>query len=451
MKIKEAFNQTLTENGDNAYLSTNNQYLDVLFSVSNLRINPTKTNIILNPDSEYDRLFAMLVRDPRFGLGERDLGRYLLNLTKEEPENILEVGRADDIFYLGYNLYLKEKKDNKYFSFLREELSKNNELVKKWMPRKKVSKKDGENVYRNIDEVNAFIKCYPTFMNDRMYRKMVKVETTESHLTNKEYERIEYSKVPSLALMKYLEAFKRNDESRFNSYLENVSNGEAKINNTVSQPYDIALAYKNGKLNGEEANILFENLPKVNIPKILTIVDNSGSMYDSCNSYLKARAIGHYIAKNSSYMNNHILTFSSQPKLLELGNRYAEDIIILSSFDDVSNTDFGKVMNILKEVNEDLPDFLLVLSDMQFDQGSQQSKDEAMEILKKENHQIKIIWWNFNTREVTMPETDKYGNIFISGYNAKLLELLEIGFDGKAFLDKLIQNYKEKISEKIVF
>lgn len=450
MKIKEAFNKTLTENGDNAYLSTNNQYLDVLFSVSNLRINPTKTNIILNPDSEYDRLFAMLVRDPRFGLGERDLGRYLLNLTKEEPENILEAGRADDIFYLGYNLYLKEKKDNKYFSFLREELSKNNELVKKWMPRKKVSKKDGENVYRNIDEVNAFIKCYPTFMNDRMYRKMVKVETTESHLTNKDYESIEYSKVPSLALLKYFKAFSAKDSERFNKYLNDVEKGKEKMNVSVMQPYDIARNVGN-KITYEEADIIFKNLPKANFGRILPIVDNSGSMYDSEKSYLKARAIGHYVAKNSDYMNNHIITFSSEPKLLQLGSSYREDMRVLESFDDVSNTDFGKVMSILKEVDEDLPDFLLVLSDMQFDQGSQQSKDEAMEILKKENHQIKIIWWNFNTREVTMPETDKYGNIFISGYNAKLLELLEIGFDGKAFLDKLIQNYKEKISEKIVF
>lgn len=450
MNVKEAFNETLTENGDRAYKSTNNQYLDILFSVSELRLNPNRTTIKLDPKSEYDRLFAMLIRDPRIGLGERDLGRYLLNLTKEDPRNILEVGRADDIFYLGYHLYLKEKKDNKYFTFLRDELAKGNELVKKWMPRKKVAKVDGINLYRNIDEVNAFIKCYPFFMNDKMYRKLVKVKTTETYITNKDYKNIKYENVPSLALFKYLKAFKRNDEANFNKYIEDINNGKAKINNLITQPYDIVSAHYTNKLNDDEADILFNQLPKIDIPKILPIVDNSGSMYDEFKSFLKAKAIGHYIAKNSPYMNNHIITFSSKPKLLELGSSYMEDMRILNSFEDCTNTDFGKVMEILSNVSEDLPDYLLVLSDMQFDQGSAQRKDGAMELLRKNNHQIKIIWWNFFMKHTTMPETDEYGNIFISGYNPKLLQLLEVGFDGNTFLNKLLADYRKRTAGKVI-
>ena len=46
---------------------------------------------------------------------------------------------------------------------------------------------------------------------------------------------------------------------------------------------------------------------------------------------------------------------------------------ILDSFDDIGSTDFGKVMKLLGKVTEDLPDYLLVLSDMQFNSGSSTS------------------------------------------------------------------------------
>jgi hypothetical protein len=51
------------------------------------------------------------------------------------------------------------------------------------------------------------------------------------------------------------------------------------------------------------------------------------------------------------------------------------------------------------------------------------------------------VWWNFNTRATTTPETDDYGNIFFSGYNPMLLKFLKVEFDGTKFLDTLLDEY----------
>jgi hypothetical protein len=62
---------------------------------------------------------------------------------------------------------------------------------------------------------------------------------------------------------------------------------------------------------------------------------------------------------------------------------------------------------------------------MEFDCGSSMSTLETMQYFKKLGVNTKIIWWNFNSRNTTCPETDKYGNIFLSGYNPMLLKFFQ--------------------------
>ena len=135
-------------------------------------------------------------------------------------------------------------------------------------------------------------------------------------------------------------------------------------------------------------------------------------------------------------------------EILVSGNDYASDTRALSSFGDASNTNFGRVMEQLSRATEDLPDWLVVLSDMEFDEGSANSKDEAMEKLRRYNPNLKIVWWNLSSIDTTTPETDKYGNVFMGGYNANLLKLLKAGFDADMFLKTLVENYKKNIENK---
>lgn len=227
--------------------------------------------------------------------------------------------------------------------------------------------------------------------------------------------------------------------------MDKVVKGEAKIATGTMDVYDVAKNYYDGNITAMEADVFFNSFPKADLGKMIAIVDNSGSMYDSNKSFLKARAVGHYIAKNTSYLKNHFIKFSDDAKLLKLGNNYESDMEVLNSFRDVGSTDFGNVMDVLSKVTKDLPDYIVVLSDMQFNIGSANSKDEAMKIFKKRNPNLKIVWWNFDVDRATAPETDEYGNIFMGGYNANLLEFLELGFDGIKFVEKLVENYKKKI------
>ena len=112
---------------------------------------------------------------------------------------------------------------------------------------------------------------------------------------------------------------------------------------------------------------------------------------------------------------------------------------------DCSNTDFGAVMELLSKLDEDMPEYLVVLSDMEFDRGSNSSKEATMKLFKSKGYNTKIVWWNLNSRNITCPEMDADGNIFLSGYNPMLLKYLQVGFDSNAFLDKLLSEYSEAI------
>ena len=180
----------------------------------------------------------------------------------------------------------------------------------------------------------------------------------------------------------------------------------------------------------------------------------------------KALSIGHYLAKCSTYCPNKVVSFSSHPQLITLGipaqelrwgyrhwalpdgetSTYKKEIASMYT-GDCSNTDFGAVMDLLSHLDGDMPEYLIVLSDMEFDMGSKSSKDETMKLFKAKGYKTWIVWWNLNSRSITCPEMDSDGNIFLSGYNPMLLKYLEVGFDGEKFLYSLLREYAKAIQE----
>lgn len=407
------FNKKITENGDKAYYSSLNKYIDILFKASYYRHNPKEVPLCLEKNNPKDTLMAMFIRDPRHGMGERAYGRRLLQQVTIVPEAVEFCGRADDLLELGY------------YDYFLNCLKSGDQLFKKWAPRK------------TAKQIHHLKELKKLAGGKNKYRELIRdTDTIEKKITLNE--EIDFKKVPSLAMLKYHNYFINHHKKSYDDFMKLVKKGEAKINTSVTNPLDIYL-YKGDR------DLLFNQLPKVDLGSILPIVDNSGSMcwgYGKATPQIIARAIGHYVAKNNTYYPNNIISFSSEPKLITLSDNYESDMIIMNSYDDCSNTDFGKVMKILSELKEDKPNYLLVLSDMEFDEGSSDSKDEAM---KKLGKSTRIIWWNLNSRKITFPETDEHGNIFMSGYNPMLLKYLETGFDGNKFIDYLLETYKEKI------
>ena len=450
MNLQEVFNSKRTENGDVAFTKVGNDLLlNILFLTEYYQNHLSEVPNI--GTSDRDKMFARFIRDPRLGLGRRDLGRVLMHMAECSIEDIVKSGRVDDLF-----IYDSKKQDyfidSNILDYLKKEIENGNELVKKWMPRYSS---------KNLMIARQIAKYWG--MNKQQYGHFIKCNTTENKLSRKNTRDIKFEHVPSLAMIKYYRRFqtKEDTKARFEKYLEDVRSGKKELHVSTATVYDI---YKNR--DKIDPVLFFDKIEKIKINAI-PIVDTSGSMCNANDSIGKAYAIGHYLAKCSTYAPNQVVTFSSHPTLITLGeenvvtdgwngsqrkqdlsnckNQYEREIQSMYT-GDCSNTDFGAVMDLLKQLT-DMPEYLVVLSDCEFDMGSHQSKNELEQLWKEKGYTTKIVWWNLNERSITVPEMDSNGNIYLSGYSPMLLKFLEVGFDGDAFLNKLLAEYEKAISE----
>lgn len=438
--LEKLFAKKLTENGDDAFNTTGDKLLDLLFMSEYYSKHLDEVEI---DKGDLEVLFSMFIRDPRFGLGRRDLGRELLKQSGAMMDEVVKCGRYDDLFVTHWYRF----KDVAEYVYNRAVAG--DELAKKWLPR--FNTKHDE-LAKNI--------CKVLGISQKEYRKSIRANTVEHQMSDKDFDNINYEHVPSLAMIKYYNRFMK--EERFKEYLESVKKGEKKLNVSTTTVYDI---YRNR--DKIDADLFFDKLEKIKI-SCIPILDTSGSMWDGNDSIGKATSIAYYLAKNSTYCNNQVVSFSSHPSLIKIkeqdyctdcswgskhkigarygtSNKFSRELNSMYT-GDCSNTDFGKVITLLGQLDE-FPDYFVVLSDMEFDCGSNMSKEKVMQKFKANDVDTKIIWWNFNARATTAPELDEYGNIFLSGYNPMLLKYLESGFDGKKFLSKLLEEYAKNIKE----
>lgn len=424
-ELEKVFNKKINENGDISYSTTGDNLIDLLFMTEYYSSNLEEVNI---GDSDTEKLFSMFIRDPRKGLGKRNLGRKLMEKSDVSIEDIIFAGRYDDIFEV--------KEINKdTVNFIWNEVKKGNSLAKKWMPRLTSKNRD-----------KALQICKILNISQKDYRKTIKEDSTvEYKLSHKEFDDINFEHVPSLAMLKYAQCFQNKEElsNKYFQYINKVKEGKAKINTSVTNVYDLYLASE--KDNGLPIDEMFEQMKGKSL-NMIPIIDTSGSMTWENDAFGKALAVGHYIAKTSSYAPDLAISFSSYPQLLNLkGLRYKDAMKRLDT-GDCSNTDLGKVLNLIKDLKKDLPDYFVVLSDMEFDEGSNKSLENLMSDWEERNIPTRIIWWNFNARNKTIPEADEYGNIFFSGYSPQLLGFLQSGVDGKEFLDVLLGEYAKYVA-----
>ena len=427
-----ADNHKLTENGDDAFKSTNNPLVDILFGAPYLEKNLNEVSI---GTSDLEQLFSMFIRDPRHGLGRRDLGRELMSQSGVSVQNVILSGRYDDL----YSIFGFEG-DKVMFEAARS----GNELAKKWLPRYTSGKKAKARAIALMNHYSISVQTY---------QKLIKVDTVETLLNeNKKnifgevsYFRrgeINFEHVPSLARIRHSKVFRT--IPHYEDYMEKVVKGEAKVNFSTGNAYDIYRALSENKVSTVEADVLWKQLAPLSI-SCIPIVDVSGSMW-SDDAIGKALSIGTFLAENSTYAKNQFITFSHDPKLVKLkGNTHSEIFKNMSRAEWGMNTNLKAVFDLLGKLKS-YPEYLVVLSDMEFDQGSAQSKDSLMRGLRAKGINTKIIWWNFNSRAVTVPDGDEFGNIFMSGYSPQMLGLLEQGFDANQYLMKLLENYAKTIA-----
>ena len=459
--LQKIMSEKKTENGDKAYKTTGNNLVDLFFMTPYFEKHLDQVSIGV---SEKEKLFSMFVRDPRFGLGRRDLGRKLMELSKVPFYDIAKAGRYDDLWHIPTD-------DN--LNYLRTLMIKGDELAKKWAPRltgkdKKIAKALCKMWEMSEKEYRALIKTDSTTEYKLSYAEKNEENTPLNELFNKGnyihplVDKIDFEKVPSLAMTKYLHTFSTREDlkERFAEYIKAVKEEKAKINTTTANVYDGMKTAVRGdwmpmSIEQDAREVVSKKIVENAVVDVemnaIVILDTSGSMgwfngglpQKGCNME-KAMSLAYALSTKSTYSPNQLISFSSRPKLMTIKGSTMKERYTSMYTGDCSNTDFGKVMELLQGLKK-FPEYLIVLSDMEFDYGSNTSKKETMRLFKERGAETKIIWWNLNDRNKTVPEFDEYGNIFLSGYNLQILKLLENKFDMISYIDKILEDYRKKV------
>ena len=456
-----------TENGALAYKTTGRELLDLNFRVSSYRrADAEEIGNHFMAAFEEDALLAtkwlFFARDVRGGLGERRLFRIaLVRLAQEHPEVVNkliplvpEYGRYDDLLPLldtecaaTVLAYVKTtlEADEKH---MRED--KPISLLAKWLPSVNTTSQSSRRIARRI--------AAHLGLTERQYRRTLSglrkyADVVERKMAAREWEQIDYARVPSRAALLYREAFKRHDEERYTTFINRVVEGEAKINAATLFPHDIVHRYVSGGYYihpndlTPELEALWAALPDTLPPgqDILVVRDGSGSMSVSIGgSQVSAlecsTALAIYFAERlHGQFKDKFITFSCTPKLIDLSacSSLHDKLERVCREDDCSNTNIHAVFSLIlksavthKLREAELPRSVLILSDMEFD-GHSFSWDKALfESISAEyeaqGYKLpKLIFWNLNSRTKLVPLTQhESGVILVSGFTPHLAKMV---------------------------
>ena len=469
-ELKIEANRTLTENGAATLRSTGSDCLDLFATIGALR-NAEDQEIIVRFARAYaeDRDLAMKMlfysRDIRGGLGERRVFRTILkHLADVQPESVRknlhlvsEYGRWDDLTVL-----FGTKCEKEAMAVIRDQLAKdlaaldageNISLMAKWLPSVNTSNaaavKDGKRIAKALG------------MKDAEYRRTLvrlraKIRIIENNLRQKDYT-FEYSAQPSRAMLKYRKAFRRNDEERYTAFLERVSKGEETIHTGTLYPYDIverALRFRGDDTERKALDVTWNALedyaPQGNA---LCVIDGSGSMYGGGTPIPAtiALSLGMYFAERcKGEFHNHFITFSHNPKLVEIkGKDLVEKVQYCETFNECANTNIQKVFELILSTavknrlpQEELPETLYFISDMEFDYCADNAKltnfEHAKKLFEDHGYQLpKAVFWNVQSRNRQQPVSmNEQGVILISGCTPRIFSMVANGKFDPALLMK---------------
>ena len=460
-ELKIEANRTLTENGAATLRTTGSDCLDLFATIGALR-NAEEQEIIVRFSRAYaeDRDLAMKMlfysRDVRGGLGERRVFRTILkHLADAQPESVRknlhyvsEYGRWDDLMVL-FGTVCEKDAVNVIRKQLMQDLEalerdENVSLLAKWLP--SVNTSNAETVKNGKRMAKAL------GMTDMKYRKTLsllrnRIRIIENNLRQKDYT-FEYSAQPSRAMLKYRKAFRRNDEERYTAFLNRVAKGEETLHTGTLYPYDVV--EKALQFNGSDAerkaldvtwNALEDYAPQGNA---LCVIDGSGSMYWGGTPIPAtiALSLGMYFAEHcTGEFHNHFITFSHTPQLVEIkGQDLVEKVLYCESFNEVANTDIEKVFRLILSAavknalpQEELPETLYFISDMEFDGAVRNAETTNFEHAKKlfEDYGYKlpqVVFWNVQSRNRQQPVSmNEQGVILVSGCTPRIFSMVANG------------------------
>ena len=290
-------------------------------------------------------------------------------------------------------------------------------------------------------------------------------KVVESQMSAKDWKSINYSHVPSIAANRYKKAFAKNDPTGYNKYLAELSkpveqrDPKVKINAKAIFPHDIVHNAFQG--DNRTADAQWEALPNfVGDASILPIVDTSGSMMMPLagNVYALEVAISlglYFSYKNSGPFKDIYLTFSDRAQFNVLKGTLTQRIAQMradqkwggstnlhAAFDQVLDTAIRS-----KASQAEMPNYLLILSDMEFNYCVI-NDDSALEMIKRKYVEAGyempgVIFWNLTNRNESTPvKMGDKGTVLVSGFSPaiakSILEASKDEFEPYAMMVKAV-------------
>ena len=449
MEFLDALRQEdiVTENGMATNSSSLNACVDLFFNIGAMR-GQDKQRLIatfskaFNEDPKRAMKLLFWARDVRGGAGERQVFKDILVYLAENHDLVLkpnlhlisEYGRWDDLLALS-GTYLEKDA----FTLISDALINENGLCAKWMPRKGPI----------AEKLRKF-----TGMSPKQYRKSLVglTNVVETKMCAKDWNSIDFGKLPSVASARYQKAFGKNAYESYSAYIASLVKGEAKINAGAVYPYDVITSLERG--NATVANEQWKALPNYlegADDMILPVVDVSGSMSTPAGGSKTvtcmnvAISLGLYISeRNEGPFKDAFITFSSKPQLQVLSGSLNDRYTQMSDSDWGMSTDLEATFKLIldqatkhKLSQDKMPNKILILSDMEFNSATGKgygreshwnpTAQQMIETMYSDaGYKVpQIVYWNIQSRNGGVPVAfDAKGTALVSGFSPAIMTSL---------------------------
>ena len=462
-----------TENNAVTYTSTLNKNLDFFAQAGAIRNRMEDARSMFRMAYSEDKEMALrnlsYLRDVREGLGEREAFRKMMHELIEQDNvvasrfliSLPELGRWDDLVDAYYHaktsgnslvagsaIYLISKTLSEDIDNAKN--GKEVTLLAKWLPSPSVSNKTRKKQANMIAHDLGFkVSKYRKLLSSlRKY-----IDIVETKLTERDYDNIDFEKLPSRALFKYRGAFQRNMEDEYNDFIDRVNSGEVEMNASNVLPYEIIRSYIDGigwNLKIREYNPSLEATWKSldNVigeveENAIVVADTSASM--AGNPWYVAESLAIYCAERlNGVFKNHFITFSSKPELIELpdGGSLKSKMEEYHRHSIVSNTNLQATFDLILDTavknntpHCELPSKIIIVSDMEFDQATASNLwwgddipptnfEVAKEKFESKGYKLpEIVFWNVDSRNDNLPvRHNEDGVALVSGLTPNIFK-----------------------------
>jgi hypothetical protein len=426
-------------------------------------------------DKEKAFKLALWCRDIRGGAGNRSGSRAILkwiaNVDSEwirlNLKLVPEYGRWDDLLAL-----LNTDVEKDALELWANAIRNKDGLACKWAPRENKANRAAAKKLRKVLE-----------MNPKDYRKFLAKNTSvvETAMCNRKWNEIEYSHVPSIAIGRYNKSFAKHDEVRYGEWKTKLTKGEVTVNTGAIYPHDCFRTYKSetgyswmggshwGRSQNAEselANAQFRDMPDYfeTGMRVMPIIDISGSMGCHVSGSIQAIdvavGLGLYasdrVGKDNPFYRK-LIPFSSGAKFFNWkGKTFSGGINALGNEKvHCGSTNVAAALNLIVETadmfnvtNEQIPNCLLIISDMQFDQGCNANETSVNNALRKWDvagyDRPTIVYWN-TAGYMGSPATAYDPNVgLVSGFSPSVLDAVFGGedFSPMGILNRAIEKYE---------